>query len=108
VPDVVEIDRLETGEHRGGLCCGLWWLAVKLSRALDTALWRSILQIYGYLPNVKRSPHTLLEIRLCLGPVPAALYATALPRLTCYPVSRAGHTRLLERLVEADARSGEE
>jgi GPH family glycoside/pentoside/hexuronide:cation symporter len=37
VPDVVEFDRLRTGEHRGGVYYGVWGLTTKLSDALGIA-----------------------------------------------------------------------
>ena len=47
VPDVVEIDRLETGEHRGGAYYGVWGLAVKISQAVGLAASGWVLQLYG-------------------------------------------------------------
>ena len=55
VPDVVEYDRLETGEHRGGMYYGVWGLATEdLTGALGIAITGWVLQLYGYVPNVDR------------------------------------------------------
>jgi GPH family glycoside/pentoside/hexuronide:cation symporter len=52
VPDVVEIDRLNTGEYRGGMYYGVWGLAVKISQAIGLAASGWVPQLYGYVPNV--------------------------------------------------------
>ncbi len=98
VPDVVEYDRLQTGEFRGGMYYGVWGLATKLSEALGITATSWVLQLFGYVPNVPQSAHTLLGIRLFFGPVPAVFFALALPLLIGYPITRASHARLREEL----------
>jgi GPH family glycoside/pentoside/hexuronide:cation symporter len=102
VPDVVEIDRLATGEHRGGMYYGVWGLATKLSDALGlvTAGW--VLQIFGYIPNVEQGARTLFGIRLFFGPVPLIFFALALPLLIRYPITRKSHAELREKLKEVE------
>jgi GPH family glycoside/pentoside/hexuronide:cation symporter len=103
VPDVVEYDRLETGEHRGGMYYGVWGLATKLSDALGIAASGWVLQLYGYLPNVEQSTHTLFGIRLFFGPVPLLFFAVALPLLVWYPITRASHAALRKKLEAKEA-----
>jgi GPH family glycoside/pentoside/hexuronide:cation symporter len=98
VPDVVEFDRLETGEHRGGMYYGVWGLAIKISGALGIALSGWILQLYGYEANVEQTAHTLFGIRLFFGPVPALFFALALPLLIWYPITRASHAQVRAQL----------
>jgi len=98
VPDVVEYDRLQTGEYRGGMYYGVWGLATKLSEALGITATSWVLQLFGYVPNVGQSAHTLLGIRLFFGPVPAVFFALALPLLIWYPITRASHARVREEL----------
>jgi GPH family glycoside/pentoside/hexuronide:cation symporter len=103
VPDVVEYDRLETGEHRGGMYYGVWGLAVKVSEALGIAASGWVLELFGYVPNVAQSARTLLGIRLFFGPVPLLFFALALPLLIWYPITRARHAEMrreLESLME--------
>lgn len=45
VPDVVEYDRLRTGEYRGGMYYGVWGLALKLSEALGITASGWVLQL---------------------------------------------------------------
>jgi GPH family glycoside/pentoside/hexuronide:cation symporter len=98
VPDVVDCDRLETCEHRGGMYYGVWGLALKFSEALGIAASGWVLQLSGYVPNVAQSAQTLLGIRLFFGPVPALFFAVALPLLTWYPITRASHAEVRRKL----------
>jgi GPH family glycoside/pentoside/hexuronide:cation symporter len=98
VPDVVEFDRLRTGEHRGGVYYGVWGLTTKLSDALGIAATGWVLQLFGYLPNVEQSTQTLLGIRLFFGPVPLLFLALALPLLIRYPITRRTHAELRREL----------
>ena len=107
VPDVVETDRLKTGEHRGGMYYGVWGLAVKLSEALGIVATGWVLQLYGYVADVEQSTHTLFGIRLFFGPVPAILFVLALPLLIWYPITRASHAATLQQLAEADSPAGD-
>jgi GPH family glycoside/pentoside/hexuronide:cation symporter len=98
VPDVVEYDRLESGEHRGGMYYGVWGLGLKLSEALGIAASGWVLQLYDYVPNAAQSAHTLLGIRLFFGPIPALFFALALPLLFWYPITRASHAEVRRKL----------
>jgi len=103
VPDVVDGDRLETGEHRGGMYYGVWGLALKFSEALGLTASGWVLQLFGYVPNVEQSTRTLLSIRLFFGPVPALFFVAALPLLIWYPITRASHAATREKLAVMEA-----
>ena len=103
VPDVVEYDRLETGEHRGEYTTGVWGFASKLTAAFGIALTGWVLQLSGYVPNVEQTEQALLGIRLFFGPVPLLVLAIALPLLLRYPITRQSHARVLEELAAMEA-----
>jgi len=98
VPDVVEYDQLETGEHRGGMYYGVWGFTSKLTAALGIGLSGWVLQLYGFVPNVEQSARTLLGIRLFFGPLPAIVLGVALPLLIWYPITRVTHAEVLRKL----------
>jgi GPH family glycoside/pentoside/hexuronide:cation symporter len=98
VPDVVEYDRLETGEYRAGMYYGVWGFAYKLTGALGIALSGWVLQLFGYVPNAVQSSQALLGIRLFVGPVPALVFGAALPLLIWYPITRSAHAEVLRKL----------
>ena len=56
IPDVVDYDRLETGEYRSGMYFGVWGLATKISEAIAIAGTGWLLAIYHYVPNVEQKP----------------------------------------------------
>ena len=102
VPDVVEYDRLETGEHRGGMFYGVWGLALKISEALGIVATGWVLQLFKYVPNAEQSSHTLFGIRLFFGPLPLVFFFLALPLLIWYPITRAKHAQVKQKLVEME------
>ena len=99
VPDVVEYDRLKTGETRSGIYFGVWGFMFKLSEVLGLAVTGWVLQLFGYRPNVEQSADTLLGIRLFVGPIPFVLFLIALPLLVWYPVTRRRHAVIRRRLA---------
>lgn len=98
VPDVVDCDRLKTGEYRSGMYFGMWGLATKVSEALAIAATGWILAAFSYVPNVAQGAPTLLGIRLFFGLVPALLIFACLPLLIWYPITRITHSRVLAEL----------
>ena len=103
VPDVVDYDRLTTGEQRSGMYYGVWGLATKASEALAIASTGWILALFRYAPNVSQTDQTLLGIRLFFGPIPAVLIALCLPLLIWYPITRATHRETRARLAGREA-----
>ncbi len=98
VPDVVDYDRLSTGEYRSGMYFGVWGLATKIAEALAIAASGWILAAFRYVPNVAQTTPTLLGIRLFFGPAPALLILACLPLLIRYPITRASHRAVMEKI----------
>jgi GPH family glycoside/pentoside/hexuronide:cation symporter len=100
IPDVVDYDRLETGEYRSGMYFGVWGLATKISEAIALAGTGWILALFNYVPNVEQSASTLLGIRIFFGPIPALFILISLPLLIWYPITRAAHLKVRQQLAE--------
>ena len=100
IPDVVDYDRLETGEYRSGMYFGVWGLATKISEALAIASSGWILALYNYVPNVEQTSSTLFGIRLFFAIVPAVVIMISLPFLVKYPITRLSHAKLVKELAE--------
>lgn len=49
--------------------------------------------------NQTQAPRALLGIRLFFGPVPALVLISSLPLLVWYPITRAFHAKMLERIA---------
>ncbi len=100
IPDVVDYDRLETGEYRSGMYFGVWGLATKISEAIALAGTGWILALYNYVPNVEQSASTLFGIRFFFGPIPALFILASLPLLIWYPITRSAHLKIRQQLAE--------
>ncbi len=98
VPDVVDIDRLKTGEYRSGMYFGVWGLATKISEAIALAASGWLLTLFGYIANMEQTSHTLLGIRLFFGPIPAIVILIGLPLLIWFPINRVFHKNILMQI----------
>jgi GPH family glycoside/pentoside/hexuronide:cation symporter len=98
VADVVDYDRVKTGEFRSGMYFGVWGLATKISEALAIAGVGWVLTGFGYVPNAAQTARSLLGIRLFFGPVPGLVILISLPLLIWYPITRAKHNEIRQQL----------
>ena len=98
IPDMIEIDELVTGERHEGIYYGLRSFLDKLTAALGAAAMGWALAGFGYVGGAEQSHRALLGIRLLFGVVPAILLWSCLPFLVRFPVTRASHEALVERL----------
>ncbi len=98
VPDVVDYDRLDSGEQRTGMYFGVWGLSTKVSEMLAVAATGWMLGLTGYVANAVQTGTALLGIRVSFGLLPALLIAACVPLLLTYPLTRAAHHRVLEQL----------
>ena len=98
--DVVDYDRLETGDYRSGMYYGVWGLATKVSEAIAISSTGWILALYNYVPNVEQTSSTLFGIRLFFGPIPAFFMLISLPLLLWYPLNRKAHQKIRQQLHE--------
>lgn len=75
LPDVVEVDAVQTGSRKEGAYYGMWTFFSKIGVALAAALTGVLLELAGYQANLAgQSPLTLFIIRLVIGPVPALIF----------------------------------
>jgi GPH family glycoside/pentoside/hexuronide:cation symporter len=102
VADVVDYDRLNTGEFRSGMYFGVWGLATKISEAFAIAGVGWILTGYGYVPNVAQTTRSLFGIRFFFGPIPGIVILLTLPLLIWYPITRQKHASIRQQLAEKD------
>jgi GPH family glycoside/pentoside/hexuronide:cation symporter len=107
VADVVDYDRLETGEFRSGMYYGIWGLATKLSEALAIAGVGWVLTGFGYRPNMAQSAQSLFGIRLFFGPIPGMVIVITLPLLIWYPITRKKHKEVQRKLHQREQQSEE-
>ncbi len=107
MPDVIELDELETGQRREGMFYGFMVLLQKLGLAVGLFLVGLGLQVAGFnenLPADLQPDSARLAIRLMIGPVPTLILICGMLLTWFYPITREKHEAVLAQL--AARRSG--
>lgn len=106
IPDVIELDELNTGQRREGLFYGYMVLLQKVALAIGVFLVGQSLQVSGFLKTVAGQPKpiqpdsALWAIRLMIGPIPAVILLIGLVLAYFYPITREVHAEILLKLQE--------
>jgi GPH family glycoside/pentoside/hexuronide:cation symporter len=111
IPDVIELDELQTGQRREGTFYGFMVLLQKFGLAFGLFLVSQALQAAGYkeavagqtiLPTQPES--ALLAIRIAVGPLPVICLIFGLVLTYFYPITREMHAQILLQLQERQQR----
>lgn len=102
--EVIDEDELETGERREGLYNGLFMFLRKLAGALVVLVVLGGLDLLGFQKGEAQNEVVRVAILLLSSIAPAALLALSIWLATGYPITRAAHTRILERLSQQETR----
>jgi len=105
VPDIIEVDQLETGRRRDGSYYAFASFFQKLGTG--AAIWAmgQLLAITGYVTPSMTGPlptqpqQAVQAIRAFAGPVPAVLLVLAILFAWCYPITRESHRATCEVLA---------
>lgn len=101
LPDVVDLDELQTGLRREGLFFSAVVFLQKLGVAIALFASGSLLHLTGYDADATSQPgQTLLAIRLLIGPLPAVLLLCSLWFAYRYPITRQRHQKILAALLD--------
>ncbi|ACK71782.1 major facilitator superfamily MFS_1 [Gloeothece citriformis PCC 7424] len=106
LPDVVDLDELNTGYRREGVFYGFMVQLQKLGIALGLFLVGKILEASGYISttseqsNIVQPESALWAIRLIIAPIPALLLIIALVLAFFYPITKSVHDKILLQLFE--------
>ncbi|WP_423222521.1 MFS transporter [Candidatus Amarolinea aalborgensis] len=110
LPDVIELDELETGKRREGAFYGFFVLLQKLGLALGLFLVSQVLNWTGYItpPEGITAPivqpdSALLAIRLMIGPLPALILAAGIFLVYKFPITKENHEQALRELARRRA-----
>ncbi len=104
IPDVIELDELETGQRREGVFYGFMVLLQKVALALGLFLVGQALEVSGFLKTTAgqaapvQPDSALFMIRLMVGPVPAVVLIIGVILAYFYPITREKHAEILLRL----------
>ncbi len=100
LPDVIELDELETGQRREGVYYGFFVFLQKLGISLGLALSNFALELTGYITPPEGGPWptqpdaVLLALRLFVSLVPAAILLLSIPVVMRYPITRQRHAEI--------------
>ncbi|MBN1639916.1 MAG: MFS transporter [Anaerolineae bacterium] len=112
LPDVIELDELETGQRREGVFYGFFVFLQKLGMSLGMAASNYALDAVGYVtplagqapPDQPAAVQTVL--RLFVSAVPAAILLISFLAVRAYPIDRERHAAVRAALQERRARQG--
>lgn len=105
LPDVMELDELETGERREGIFYGFFVFLQKIALALGTFLVLQAIGLAGYISYgpgevaPEQPESALLAIRLAIGPMPAVAIVLGIVCAALYPISKSRHHEILKSLA---------
>lgn len=105
LPDVVELDELETGQRREGIYYGFFVFLQKLGISLGLALSNFALEAAGYinaedLSNLPEQPTAVLTaLRIFVSFVPAVILLLSFPIVRRYPITREKHAEILAAIA---------
>jgi Na+/melibiose symporter-like transporter len=102
--DVVDLDRLRSGEDRTGLFFSVWSLANKLVLAFAAGFALNLLALFDFHAAGQNGPAQILALRLVFIFLPIVFYVIAFALMWGYPISETRHRRLLERLARRNER----
>jgi glycoside/pentoside/hexuronide:cation symporter, GPH family len=110
IPDVIELDELNTGQRREGIFYGFMVLLQKLGLALGLFIVGQALNWAGFIESVPGQPApvqpalALTTIRWAIGPIPTLALIVGLFLAYFYPISREVHAEILLKLKERQER----
>ena len=96
LPDVVEVDAIQTKSRKEGAYYGMWTFFSKIGVALAAALSGVFLGFAKFVPNiVDQTPGALFTIRLLIGPVPALIFLAGILLIQPYPLDEQKYDAIL-------------
>lgn len=106
IPDVIELDELQTGQRREGIFYGFMVLLQKFGLAIGLFLVGQALEFSGFVETVPgqaapiQPASALLAIRISIGPLPTIALILGLILAYFYPITKAVHAEILLKLKE--------
>jgi GPH family glycoside/pentoside/hexuronide:cation symporter len=109
LPDVIELDQLQTGQRREGIFYSFMVLLQKVCLAIAVSLVLKSLDWAGYIkptlenPTPSQPDAVLLAIRVAIGPLPTIALIIGMILAYFYPITREVHAEILLKLKERNS-----
>ena len=106
IPDVIELDELNTGQRREGIFYSFMVLLQKLGLALALFLVGQALEWSGFIQRIPGEPipvqpdSALLAIRIAIAPLPTVFLVIGLILTYFYPITKEVHADIVRQLKE--------
>ena len=104
LPDVVDLDELNTGQRREGIFYGFMVQIHKIAVAIALFLvgktldWSGLISAAADVPSPIQPDSVLWTIRWLIGPIPSLVLIGGLVMAWRYPITRAAHADILQKL----------
>ncbi|NEQ52871.1 MAG: MFS transporter, partial [Leptolyngbya sp. SIO3F4] len=104
LPDVLDLDELQTGQRREGIFCGLMIQLQKMGTAVAVFIVGKTLESAGYVSQsnselaITQPESALMAIRWILGPLPSVVLLFGICCAAIYPITRHRHDEILLKL----------
>lgn len=96
LPDVIEVDAVQTGNRKEGAYYGMWTFFSKIGVALAAALTGAFLSLANFVPNLAdQSSTTIFTIRLLIGPIPAVVFIAGILLIQRYPLDEETYNTII-------------
>lgn len=100
LPDVIELDELETGQRREGIFYGFFVLLQKMGISLGIAFSNFALGAAGYDAGLPAQPESvLMTLRLFISLIPAVVLLFSFIVMQRYPISRERHAEIRAQIA---------
>ena len=106
IPDVIELDELQTGQRREGVFYGFMVLLQKFGLAFGLFVTGNVLQAAGFKEAIAgqaqpiQPESALLAIRIIVGPIPTICLIIGLIVTFFYPITREMHAEIMFKLQQ--------
>ena len=106
LPDIIELDELQTGQRREGVFYSFMVLLQKIGLALGLFLVGQALEWSGFIESLPGQPDpaqpasALMAIRFAVGPLPTVCLIAGLFLTYFYPITREVHAEIMLKLNE--------